>query len=265
MLYGGAAFHVVPVGVIERGPEAFVAEIEIACRDVRNFVVDATSDQHLAQAAAAVHMLESNHDVLTISSGAWLSHYPWSARKRRVVVVAIGLPTATTERQLEELLRRTTTAHLMTVRQAMHLAVKSSADFQAELNEAEVLIVKASPDEEGFVPPHTDGDRIVAGDAVARAVDALLATAQRFGYCCDGVVVTGAYTAASVIRSLGGSAVLPTDDTPAHTPAACIVSGDWTGLRVVTKGGLVGGPETLFDLVAALWRTSPMGKASSGL
>lgn len=153
--------------------------------------------------------------------------------------------------QLLELLADTD-AHLLTVAQAIHLALQSAEEFQRELGEARVIVIKASPEgiEDGASP--SDHDRIAAAESVAGAVEVVMATAQRAGFRCQGVVGVGAFTIARVVKALGGITILPTADTDPHIPIASIATGDWAGLKVAMKGGLIGGRRALLDLISVL-------------
>jgi uncharacterized protein YgbK (DUF1537 family) len=247
-IFGDLGAHVVSEDVVESGADAVVEDVEAGLARTRRFVIDATREEHLATIAAAALVLETRYELLTVSSGAWLSYFPGAASA--FVLVAVGLPTPPTERQLKALMD-CRECRLLTVRQAMQLAISSPDELSDRLAGAEVVVLLAESDED-HSPPHTDAERLAAAERVAEAVEGLLFAAQRSGVRCNGVLGVGAFTTARLVRTLGGTTVVPTGDSDPHTPTCVIATGAWTGLKVVAKGGLIGGPGTLVDLVALM-------------
>lgn len=248
-VFGDLGAHVVCEATISRGAGAITDEIEAGLARTRRFVLDSSREPHLLAIANAAATLELRYDLLTVSSGSWLSYFPGEATGSAFVLVAIGLPTPPSDKQIKALVDESN-CRLLTVDQAMHLAMGSSVELLTEVANADVIAIFV-PGDEGSTS-YTDPARIAAADRVAAAVECVLLTTQRHGRRCEGLVGVGAFTAARVMRALGASVIVPTDDSEPHAPTGVIASGDWIGLTVAVKGGLIGGPNALVDLVRAL-------------
>jgi uncharacterized protein YgbK (DUF1537 family) len=69
---------------------------------------------------------------------------------------------------------------------------------------------------------------------------------------CGGVVVGGGATGSALMDALGIAELVADGEVAPLCPHATVATGHWAGLPVITKGGLVGGPDTLTLLVDTL-------------
>jgi uncharacterized protein YgbK (DUF1537 family) len=102
-------------------------------------------------------------------------------------------------------------------------------------------------------PDDTHRDPRHANDAAA-AVAALLAGAQERGLRCHGIVASGGHLASVLVDVLGAQRLSVSGEVAPLCAHGMIAGGPWSGLTIVTKGGLVGDDDTLSALVDYLWK-----------
>jgi uncharacterized protein YgbK (DUF1537 family) len=206
------------------------------------FVVDGASDADLRATADAVGALEADGvPVVTASPGAWLRHHPRSAVPgEEIVLVVLGSNTALNHRQL---------AALRAAR-AVVLAGTAEPDWDALAAGGQTVVVEtiaaSRPDDERRDPRLADG----AADAAA----ALLGRAHERGLRCRGVVASGGHMASRLVDALGAERLGVAGEVAPLCPRGTVHGGPWSGLPIVTKGGLVGEDATLDALVDNLWK-----------
>jgi uncharacterized protein YgbK (DUF1537 family) len=227
-------------------PAEVVAPEELADRVLagaaQRFVVDGASDHDLRATAEAVAALE-DHGVplVTCSPGAWLRHHPYAATPgAQFVLVVLGSNTALNHRQL---------ARLRDARKVVG-AGAGDPDWDAVAAGAATVVVEtiegSKPDDERRDPRRADD----AADAAA----ALLGRAHERGLRCRGVVASGGHMASRLVDALGVDRLGVAGEVAPLCPRGTVHGGPWSGLPVVTKGGLVGEDATLDALVENLWK-----------
>jgi uncharacterized protein YgbK (DUF1537 family) len=220
-----ALFGTEPAEVV--GPQALAERVRAGA--VRRFVVDGERDEDLRAAADAVDVLEV--PVVTMSPGGWLQWHPVAARRGgEFVLVVLSSNTALNHRQLDAL--RESGAIADTPEEGGTVLIETIAD--------------SSPDDTRRDPRHAD-------DA-ATAAAALLADAHERGLRCRGVVASGGHLASLLIDALGAHRLSVSGEVAPLCARGMIAGGAWSGLPVVTKGGLVGDDDTLSALVDDLWK-----------
>jgi uncharacterized protein YgbK (DUF1537 family) len=207
-------------------PETLRARLEDG---VTRLVVDAETEEDLLAAAEAVDGL----DVVTASSGGWLKYHPRSHGEFVLVVLASN--TALNHRQLEAL------------RQGGNVAI--SADAHAVAGGAATRVVQTIL---GVEPDDVQRDPRLA-DRAAEEAAALLEAAHARGERCRGIVASGGHMASRLVDALGAQQLTVTREVAPLCPRGTVAGGPWSGLAVITKGGLVGNDETLGTLVSDLW------------
>jgi D-threonate/D-erythronate kinase len=206
------------------------------------FVVDGASDDDLRAAAEAVGALEREGVALvTASPGAWLRHHPVGARAGGdFVLVVLGSNTAMNHRQL---------AALRDAREVLVIAATEEPDWRTVAGGGQTVVVEtisgSVPDDERRDPRLADG----AADAAA-----LLGRAHERGLRCRGVVSSGGHMASRLVDALRADRLGAVGEVAPLCPRGTLAGGPWSGLPVVTKGGLVGEDATLTVLVDDLWR-----------
>jgi uncharacterized protein YgbK (DUF1537 family) len=224
-----ALFGDAPVEVVR--PDALVERVRAGA--VRRFVVDGERDQDLRAAAEAVEAVEAlNGTVVTASPGGWLRYHPLAARAGAgFVLVVLSSNTHLNHRQL----------------QALHAA----REVGAELTQrgGTVLVETIS----GSSPDDTHRDPRLADGAAATAAS-LLADAHERGLRCRGIVASGGHLASLLVDALGAQRLSVDGEVAPLCARGTLVGGSWSGLPVVTKGGLVGDDATLAILVTELWK-----------
>ena len=88
--------------------------------------------------------------------------------------------------------------------------------------------------------------------AAARSAASILDRSRRSGHRCLGVVVSGGHTAACLTTELRARGIRASGEVRPLCGAGTLLGGDWDGLRMITKGGLVGDPVTLTALVTSI-------------
>jgi PAS domain-containing protein len=86
------------------------------------------------------------------------------------------------------------------------------------------------------------------------AAAALLGRAHERGLRCRGVVASGGHMASRLVDALGADRLGVAGEVAPLCPRGTVQGGPWSGLPVVTKGGLVGEDATLDALVENLWK-----------
>lgn len=240
-----------PVAVVERGTEAVVDAIRAAAAaKARRFVADASREDHLRiVAAAAAVLLERAVPLVTVSPGAWLRYHLAPAGQSYALVV-VSSATRTNQDQLAELTR---THRAVVVGARELLAGETTVDWSSVRHEHATVVVETLS-----APPHDDAEAWMLASVAARAAAYVLEDGLGRGQAsCTGVVVSGGQTASALMDALGVRWLDPDGELAPLCPRARLGGGAWTGLRVVTKGGLVGTKDTLTRLVDALWREAP--------
>lgn len=233
-----ALFGKAPAEVVTSGALAARVRAGAAAR----FVVDGADDENLRATAAAVAELEHEGvELVTASPGGWLRHHPVSARPgAELVLVVLGSNTALNHRQLARL------------RDARPVLVAGTAepDWDAVERGGQTVVVEtiaqSEPDDERRDPRLADR----AADAAA----ALLGRAHERGLRCRGVVASGGHMASRLVDALGADRLGVVGEVAPLCPRGMLHGGPWSGLPVVTKGGLVGEDATLATLVENLWK-----------
>jgi len=179
--------------------------------------------------------------IVTASPGAWLRHHPRSAGERAdFVLVVLGSNTALNHRQLDA---------LRAAREVV-VAGDGEADWDAVARGDATIVVEtisgSVPDDERRDPRLADG----AADAAA----ALLGRAHERGLHCRGIVASGGHMASRLVDALGAGRLGALGEVAPLCPRGILAGGPWSGLPVVTKGGLVGEDETVKALVDDLWK-----------
>jgi uncharacterized protein YgbK (DUF1537 family) len=196
---------------------------------VRRFVVDGETDEDLRACAEAVG--ELGEPVVTASPGGWLRYHPVAVRPgREFVLVVLSSNTALNHRQLAAL------------RQARDVTA-AGEDGGTVLLET---ISESHPDDTHRDPRHAD-------EAAAAAAQ-LLGDAHERGLRCRGIVASGGHLASVLVDALGAQRLSVTGEVAPLCARGTIAGGAWSGLPVVTKGGLVGDDDTLAVLVDDLWK-----------
>jgi uncharacterized protein YgbK (DUF1537 family) len=229
---GEPAEVVAPDGLVER----------VRADAARRFVVDGADDGDLRAAAEAVAALEDDGvPVVTASPGGWLRHHPLSARPgSEFVLVVLGSNTALNHHQLGRL------------RDARPVVVTGTGepDWATVAAGAQTVVVEtiaaSAPDDERRDPRLADRAADEAADLLGRA--------HERGLRCRGVVASGGHMASRLVDALGAGRLGVAGEVAPLCPRGVLHGGPWSGLPVVTKGGLVGEDATLATLVENLWK-----------
>jgi D-threonate/D-erythronate kinase len=183
--------------------------------------------------------------VVTASPGAWLRHHPVAAEAgAEFALVVLGSNTALNHRQLA-LLRET--------RSVVVVAGGGEPDWDAVGRGGQTVVVEtisaSTPDDERRDP--------LVADAAADAAAAVLGRAHERGLRCRGVVASGGHMASRLVDALGAARLGILGEIAPLCPRGTLAGGPWSGLPILTKGGLVGEDATLRTLVDDLWKEDP--------
>jgi uncharacterized protein YgbK (DUF1537 family) len=238
-LFGSAPRTRVDETTIDAGPRA-VADAVLATRGLTgpSFVlVDSWLDEHLAIAGAAAQLLvEAGLTLVTVSPGAWLSHFP-AYESREVALVVVASPTAENRAQQTELIRRPG-AVLLQPRDVL-----ADAPGWTDALKQNATVVLSTIGE----TPAADRPLGLASEA-AQATFAVLTEIGHRGLRCRTLVVTGGHVAGQVADCLGALTLVPVDQVGPMCSRARVCGGAWDGLLMVTKGGQMGDLDTLATL-----------------
>jgi uncharacterized protein YgbK (DUF1537 family) len=238
-----------PVQLVERGADAVVTAVRAAA--AHRFLADATGEGHLRVLAEAAAHLERDRPLLTVSPGAWL-RYRRPAAPHRFPLVVLSSATTTNAEQL---------AFLRQARRTVLARPGRAPDWPTVRREDAVLVIETIS--------HPAADEAEAARLSGRAAGAageLLAHGARHGSVPAGIVVGGGATGSALMDVLGARRLIAHGEIAPLCPHATVADGPWAGLPVFTKGGLVGGRQTLTQLVEALLmlRGSPSRPSDHG-
>jgi uncharacterized protein YgbK (DUF1537 family) len=234
------------VDEVRAGAEPLAEAALAACEaGARRFVADATRESDLLVLARAAAEIERSVELVTVSSGAWLHFHPYAmARARKFVLVALGSSTEVNSLQFDRL-READDVVVLTPREAYDLVI-SRDRLLAVLSDTPCLVIATAE------PADTDERRMTISREIADAAEALLTAARGQRYSCRGIIATGGFTAQQVARKLDAELIDPQVELRPLCPMGRLTGGQWSGLPVVLKGGLVGRPTTMVELVEAL-------------
>jgi uncharacterized protein YgbK (DUF1537 family) len=236
----GARREIDVAQVLFEAPAAAVRPDQLEARvraGARRLVVDGETDADLEAAARAVGALDGA--VVTASPGAWLRFHPLAEQAGAAFgLVVLGSNTELNHRQLAALRRRDD-------------VVMASDDVWAALAGGDRTVVvetigRSRPDDVRRDP--------AVADHAADVAAALLGEAHERGLRCRGLVASGGHMASRLVDALGAQRLAVEREVEPLCPRGTVAGGAWSGLPVITKGGLVGSDETLCTLVDDLWR-----------
>jgi uncharacterized protein YgbK (DUF1537 family) len=245
-VFGSAAVTTIGLRCVESGSHAVHAAISDSLRRaVRNVVVDAIDERHLAVAAqAAALVAHDGVELITVSPGAWLKYHPTEVRARpRFVLVLVSSATDLNRRQLE---------HLVAATPCLVVDPADAASDRLQPNDAAATTPRVVVLETARAQPPTGSDTRAMSVEAAKSAAAFLASARRAGWRCAGAVVSGGFTAACLVDALGAEGLRAAVEPDTLCGAGRLVGGGWDGMPVITKGGRVGDDSTLARLVASL-------------
>lgn len=210
----------------------------------RRFVADAEDEDDLIAIADVVAGLRGESlRIVTLSPGAWLRYGPVPARRFMVMVVSSVTP------PLDEQLAALRERH------GVRILTPAEADAlrPAEIEEGDTLVVETNTLDSGGSPEpeRSDGDIAVAA---TRAAVALIRRAEGAGCICHSVAASGGWTAAMMLDALGARQLSPENPVAPLCSQAAVCGGDYDGMDFYSKGGSIGGPGTLIEIVDAAWR-----------
>lgn len=206
----------------------------------RLFVADAETDDDLRRLAAMADRAEAvlPGPLVTVSPGAWLRFRSVPPRTRFTLVV-LSSDTAVNRGQLARL-SQDGRALVRNARELLSGRAPVTVPPDTPLVVIETLTSKVRDDVEAWI----------LATLAARAAGLLLDGTG--GGRCAGVVCAGGQTASALMDTLGADHLEVRGEPEPLCPMSVLGSGPYAGLPIVTKGGLVGGPDTLVRLVSVI-------------
>lgn len=252
LLKGQTALPVgmLPLDIVRQGAAAVAEELQNQARQgMRMVCADAVTDADIA--ALGQGMAESGLTCVAADPGPLTAAYVSSlmaGRRRRALVIA-GSVTPNTREQLDrletELAARLVTVDAETLSRGSETAraeVQRVVEALAALPaDATVVGVRTSPSLS--LPGHEEAEAIAAGFAeiAALALDHMPDV--------KGLYTSGGDITLAVCRRLGAGAITLVDEVMPLAVAGRLLDGGKAGLPIVTKGGLVGGPDAALTCV----------------
>ncbi|WP_053207648.1 four-carbon acid sugar kinase family protein [Jiangella muralis] len=174
------------------------------------------------------------------------------------VLAVIGSASELTRRQLARLAesRPTRPVSVLECSATAGVTLRGVVDVVRELTEAAAA---ATPGSVLVLTSMTDGGGRL-DPAISQHVPVILGEVVQLFLASrpvTGLLLTGGDVAAGVLTRLGASGVRPAAEVEPLAVRGVVMGGPWSGLPVVTKGGLVGQEETLLHCIEQLSRGSP--------
>jgi len=238
-LFGGETAVVVDLVTMTSGVDAVVGSIRAGERSgSTRFVLDATTEEHLSVAAAAVERLSEDHrQILTASSGGWLRYFPDLDSDGFIVVAAPGTQGAD-QRQLGQIADAYGQRALVTT--ADDVLQATTTHLEQITSEYRVVVLNGS--QRTGVDPW-----IIAAD-FGTAVRRILDVSKQGSHRCMGVITSGGLTTGRVIRSLDALELRAGQELEPLCPVVRLHGGPHGGLAVINKASGIGTDETLLRL-----------------
>ena len=240
--------------------DSFAAAVREAAKEVRVLVFDAVRNEDVQKIAKAV--LQSDCRVLTVDPGPLTMQFVYEMqvkeKREQKVLLVIGSVTATTKRQIADLLQK---------RRVFFVDMRVEEFFEKERREAEirrvvnkicdavdaedVLLLTTTPlSDEGHldlkatakalgVTPE-DVSRILSGTLTEAAGEILEKSGKLEGVYCSGGDITIA-----LLEKLGADGIEVRDEVLPLAVYGRILGGRLPKLRIVTKGGMIGGDDAI--------------------
>lgn len=239
------------IDVVERGADAVVERVRSGWNaGARRLLADARTEHHLQVIATAASRLSAilRGGLISISSGAWLRYLPAQSRSSYVLVV-LSSATDTNRRQLARLVAEEN-AGVVNAHDLLDWLAETDtgADDLPEPLQQQVVVV------ETLSSPVAEQTAAGMSHVAAAAAGRLMCIRGIIGDRCVGVVVGGGHTASALMDQLRVSELRVEREIAPLCPLARIVDGPWSGLPIITKGGLIGDQNTLTTLVANVRR-----------
>ncbi len=254
----------VPLSAVTGDPTALQDTLRDAVRDGADVVIgDALTEGHLtrfAEAAAAVGPV-AGVDWVAVDPGpgsvALAGALGIRGRGEGGPLLAIsGSATELTRVQLQALHN---VRHVHVVRPTT-TAGSPVPDVDATVTELSKVVAAARPGEVVLLATALTAEDVVPlqGDAGADLPRALGRVTRRVLQECvvDGLYTTGGDVTAAVLDELGARGLDVEDEVVPLAVAGEIVAGPWSGMPIVTKGGLVGDAQTAVSCVEHLARSA---------
>ena len=240
--------------------DSFAAAVREAAKEVRVLVFDAVRNEDVQKIAKAV--LQSGCRVLTVDPGPLTMQFVYEMqvkeKREQKVLLVIGSVTATTKRQIADLLQK---------RRVFFVDMRVKEFFEKERREAEirrvvnkicdavdaedVLLLTTTPlSDEGHldlkatakvlgVTPE-DVSRILSGTLTEAAGEILEKSGKLEGIYCSGGDITIA-----LLEKLDADGIEVRDEVLPLAVYGRILGGRLPKLRIVTKGGMIGGDDAI--------------------
>ncbi len=231
----------------------------------RIVVVDALTDEHVTRVARAAARVAED-----VAGGGdplrWLCVDPGPATLAAALaddavrpassspyLAVSGSATELTRRQLDRLCAARA---VRVVRLA--LDGSGSPDVDATARALREALASATGPEVVLLASALTGEDLLGGDAGERVPAALAHAARRAleEARIDGLYATGGDVAAACFGELGADGLEVADEVVPLAVGGSLVGGPWSGLPVVTKGGLIGDDETAVACLAFLERAA---------
>jgi D-threonate/D-erythronate kinase len=228
-------------------------------------VADALTDDHLARVAAAAAAVGPRADVAWVGidpgpgSAALAAALGIQHEGEGGVLLAVsGSATDLTRVQLQTLLS-TRTVHVVRPTTAGDGAVP---EVEATVTDLTKTVHASAPGDVVLLATVLTADDVVAldgndGAALPRALGEI--TRRTLEECTvDGLYTTGGDVTAAVLEHLGAQGLDVEDEVVPLAVAGEIVDGPWSGLPIVTKGGLVGDADAGVACIEHLARSAAL-------
>lgn len=224
----------------------------LAAGGARLFVADSETDDDLRRLAAMADRAEPvlPGPLVTVSPGAWLRYRRVPARTRFTLVV-LSSDTSVNRGQLARLIQD----EKCLVRNARELL--SGREPVTVPPDTPLVVLETLTSE-----ARDDAEAWILATLAARAAGLLLDSTG--GGRCAGIVCAGGQTASALMDTLGAGHLEVRGEPEPLCPESVLGSGPYAGLPIITKGGLVGGPDTLVKLVAAVRERTAGRTATEG-
>jgi len=230
----------VPIQRVSAGGDELLNALADAAEQTRIVVVDAFTDNDINTIAAAAARLPDT--VIPVSPGVFVSAYlrtRYRESSGSFVLAVVGSVTDQTRDQIKQLEFRYRVAYLELPLDVIFAGKSRNYTRErvsaGEFNDCDVLVLRPEARRE-------DGRREEIMNGLADAGSELCGSHKER---MSGMILSGGETATRIMGALGATIIRPEHEFGSLIMGGVIENGPFRGLKVVTKGGLVGDQNVL--------------------
>ena len=255
---------------LSRGEESAAEKLrELYKKGIRNVIFDAAEDEDLEIIARAV--LQSGIPFIAVDPGVSTAHIAAEMRReqkgsRGKLLFAVGSINDVAVRQTNKLLKQPgvskvvlDTARLLQSEPERESEIERASAAASELSTSSdvccICVAGIFPESRVELEPYAKRDNVSCDEISARINNALARVAVNVlsgNSDYKGLFACGGDVAVSICSALDAYGVFPLSDVVPLAVYGLLAGGEFDGMHLITKGGMIGNDDTMTDCVSYL-------------